>query len=332
MKRALIFILCILICLSSWLLAGCTANNDKKDETTTVPAATDTDPYSDDLPARMDYDKQVINVLCRDSYGVRDELAVNAEDMGNTVSALVYNRNLSVADRMNIVINPILIPDDPTNSWRTSSLKVQNSVLAGDNSYDIASMNFNTFIMAQGYFKDLNNIDSIDLDKYYWSHNFNDCFQIAGAQYCATGMAALSFYRYMYVMAYNEELLEQQKIDSLFDLVKSGEWTMEKLYTMTVDVYENRNSNDSKDASDFYGFVSGARTSIDAYWVSLNMTVLSKNSDGLFDLSIPLERVSNGTDAVIKQFWLNTGSYIVPTGDDNFDNEKICDIFVDSRA
>ncbi len=333
LKKVFLSALCLLLIFSMVGVTGCKKDDGEDDGAETTVATTEYSLYEDNLP-EMDYDGAEINVLCRNYADVADELHVDMDKLDTAVVELVYNRNLAVEKRMNIKINPILMADvaDAGHAyWATLAQEIQTSVLAQDSSYDIVWMPFNSFAAIHGYYRDLNEVESIDLNKYYYSQNFNECFSIEDSQYCASGMAALSFYRYMYIYAYNNEMFEVYDIDPLFEKVKSGQWTMEMLYNITSNIYAD-SGNNTRDAADTYGFVSGARTSIDPYWVTLDMTFLDKDADNVYVMDIDLERLTNGVDQIIKQYFMSTGTYIVPTGKDNFDNADILDIFVHGRA
>jgi|LSQX01.2.fsa_nt_gb maltose-binding protein MalE len=169
-ERLLLMILAVAIIAATTI--ACKNNSDEETDTetetssaveTTITEET-TDRYSekDDLPEKMNFDKDV-TVLIWDSI----ENEWYAEKMtGEVINDAIYQRNLTVEERMNIRFNFNQIPGDGGDTTRFVN-EVKSSVYAGDGVYTfISAYSRNAMMcMAEGLLQDLTEYDQIDLDR-----------------------------------------------------------------------------------------------------------------------------------------------------------------------
>ena len=131
----------------------------------------------------------------------------------------------------------------------------------------------------------------------------------------------------MYVTVYNNRIFTERGLEDLFDVVNDNRWTMEYQYELANDLYVDLNNIGERDDGDFYGFVSGARTSVDSYWVSCKAWVIGRDENNYYTYIGSTDRISGMVDQVLNLYYNCDGSYIIPYGDDNTDNAEIVNIF-----
>ena len=329
----------ISLLLAFLMTAACFASCGK-DEETVIDTSVETSGertygnYDDELPDGLHYNGAEITLLSRDALGQSDEF-VSEGTTGNLVSDAVYARNVAVEERLGVKFNQISLTDDTTNLHFTVIMALQNDVLSGTGEYDIVAAPSYTVMskVQDGIYANLKKMENLNLDKYYWAQDFNEWAEFGESQYYATGMVALSLYRFMYVTVYNNEFCADHGMEDIYELVKADAWTAEKQYQMTVQLYnDDGETSGTRDVEDTYGFVSGARTTVDAYLEAWNLNVLSRDSEGGYAYSGKIDKFDNIASGLLRLFYDNEGAYIVPTGLDNTDNAEILKVFANGKT
>lgn len=315
------------------LFGGCSSSKEGKVTTDHSSGTSETrsnDPYASDLPADLTYNDAEVNLLSRNAWGVSDEFF--SEGLSDSIiESAVYRRYSAVEDRLGIILKINLVEDNPTDTHATVVRKLEKDIATGDANYDLVAAPLFTLInyQARGFFADLNSLDYLDLSKLYWAQNANEGLSVGPTQYVATGAAMLSIYRFMYITIINTDFLKSLQFadNMVYDAVKNGNWTLDYQTEIAKDLYSDLNGDSKRDITDSYGFVSGARTSVDTYWVSTASTVVTKDADNYFLYSAPIERISGMVDKVLELFYDSEGSYVVSASMDNTDNASILNLF-----
>lgn len=278
-------------------------------EVTTEPAETTADPsYIADIPADLDFGGKTINIFATGQAFSKDEF--DAKSMtGSVVNDAVYTRNLAVEDALGVRLNVIVA--DPSSVYNVGNA-VRNAVATGDKSYDIATMPgyTHTSYVLEGDFYNLLNVENLDLDKLYWTQGFNQIMSNGNSQYVTCGAYSISMYRNMYITLYNKPVFQANGLEDLYDLVKADKWTFTKQTEMVANLYNDLNGNSERDASDFYGFVTGASTSVDPYWVGFHMPIMSLE-DGIYSVDYDTEKLIDIVTNVQNMLFRNEGVYCV---------------------
>lgn len=316
-------------------IAGCGNKNKGENEKDASGSQAQTEEgktygeYDCELPSGLNYGDREITILSRDAIGQSDEF-VSDGISDNLVLRSVYLRNGKVETTLGVKLNCVSMADDTTNNHATVIMAFQTDVLAQTGTYDIVAAPLYTMMpkVVDGIYYNLREMDYINLGKYYWAQGFNEWAEFGGAQYMATGAVALSLYRFMYVTVYNNDFFADNGLEDIYDLVKKDEWTAEKQYKMISDIYKDDGTTPGKrDEQDTYGFVSGARTSVDAYNEAWKLGALGRDNDGGYAYIGSKDKPGKIADKMLHLFYDGDGSYIVPTGKDNTDNAIILSMF-----
>ena len=260
------------------------------DEETTAAVTVDTD-WSYDLPV-LNYDGETIKFLVEGQSFAADEFA--AEDInGQLVNDAVYNRNLAVESELGV--NFEFKVASSTDVYAVGNT-IRTSVKGGSYLYDIVTMPgyTHTSYALEGDFCNLLRIDTLDLDKHYWTQGFNLIMSNGSRQYVASGAFSLSMIRNMYITLYNKSALESRNLPDLYTLAVNKEWTVGKQMEIIRDTYDDLNGDSRRDDGDFYGFVSGTNTSVDPYWVGFNLPILQVDkSTGIFSIDVNTDKMAD---------------------------------------
>jgi len=288
------------------LLCACADQTDPDKETTniqttTAPSDEETkSPYdiSDDLPAGLNYDGRVINVVSSDRSWWIDEVTVEQQN-GEVVNDAVYNRNLAVEARLNLKINNIKIPYANSNSSTVDAVRI--SVQAGSPDYDIAFVNAyqSLYNSLNGIYHNLYDIGYLDLTKPYWAQGVNQAIEFRGAQYAATGSIALSTMRFAFVTIFNKDIFDENNLAYLYEPVREHKWTLDYQYSLVRDFYFDINGNNREDNGDLYGFITNEYISSDPYWVACEVPILGRDADGSYQYVLNIEKLSDMVDKLL---------------------------------
>ena len=231
MKRWLIAILATLCVFST---VACSGKNPNNGSGTKDSSASDSTDNGSPVPDGLDYDNIKLNIGVRD----RDDIAFELDPERNTVDKLVTaieNRNRYSEDKLNLAMNIRTLP----GNWSQQAdfiTEVRNSAKAGGDdmldilfgpSYSMVSL------MLEGYF--LNLYDSqqakyLDLSSDWWNTSFIDECTYAGKLYVLEGELTLTMLDSSFVMFCDTQNFKSKVEDeSLYDVVRNREWTLEKL-------------------------------------------------------------------------------------------------------
>ncbi len=256
------------------------AGNSTGAQASSVPEETTAPPedrsFKSDLPEDLDFGGREVTFLVSGKSHSADEFN-SFEASGDIVDNAVFRRNSMVEDSLNINMN-VTVGDSSSDSYPGKIIKAL--IEAGSHTYDIITLPgyVQTRFAVDGCFYNLVGVENLDLDKHYWTQGFNEIMSNGIQQYVASGAYSLSLIRNMYITIYNKDLFTERNIPDLYDIAMKGEWTIDKQMELIKDTWTDLNGDGMRDEGDFYGFVSGTYTSVDPYWVSLNLPLLQLDS------------------------------------------------------
>lgn len=333
--RILSLILMITMILS--VLASC-----KKDKTTgenTIdsvantenenPGRTDTDEVldvEDDLPETLDLNEREFNILYRVESNLKNNEFTAEGESSSNIDQAVYRRNMAIEDRLNCFINPIGVVGTMDNIDEVNN-KVYQSELQGGKEYDIAAAMTSSMVTlaTQGCLTNLNSLNYFNADKDYWSQGFREALSVGEAQYFVTGPMSLSYYRYMFVTLFNQDLFRDTGVTSLYDTVNAGDWTLEKMAEVANNFYFDFNGDSQRDKGDSYGYYAHTGSSssmMDGFWECFELRIVQKDEvagfgENYYTYEFEGEKFVSAVDGVINLLKAE-GSY---SGDDITDND-----------
>ncbi len=253
MKKRLALLLALLMAATG---TAC-GNNPAAPET---EAATDTAPVvetvpeetavSDDLP-ESDFGGFAYNIFNANTIANDWFISVFVtaeEDSGDALPSAIYHRNLSVEDRLNIVISETEQTVD----------QIKTTIAAGDDTFDMALMQ-GTRMMNQaqaGYLLNLKSLPYQNFDKPYWDNNAADQLSIAGKLYLTAGDFITTQYDETICTFFNKKLLTNYQLEDPYTLVKEGKWTLDKVEEMSQAVVQDANGDGQFTAVDTFGMMS----------------------------------------------------------------------------
>lgn len=284
-------VLCITLTLAVTLSAcGDVTNSDSVEaetdatETTIPPEPAEPDYYAG--LTGLDLDGYTFTILSYDSSGGWNLYLTSDEESGELLNDASYRRGLEVEELLNCNIESVL-------DWNYESM-LKSSVLAGDGSdYDLIcfySPGQRAAYITDNLLYDWNEIPYLKLDAEWYNQSANEAYAIAGKQYFAVSDITFAGQQHARIL-YNKLLLDELGLDSPYQAVFDGEWTIERLQSDCKAAYSDLNGNTAVDEDDRFGLTTVASL--------LSILPLScgelpvKAVDGGFELNLYSEKIDN---------------------------------------
>jgi len=283
MKKQLAFLLTLLLLAPTLAACGDTAEETAVETTPaeTAPEETETE-LTDDLPS-MDFGG-VGFVVLTSSTGTQHTITAINEQTGDILNDAMYNRTQTIAEKYNIEFLDDHVPGD---AW--VSLDVfTNSILAGDQAYDLAMLlERRAFVMTnEGYFTDIGSLEHVNLSKPYWFQDVNETINFTDATYISYGSAQIGMYDMTHVLCFNQNMAADLGLESPYDLVLEGTWTLDKLQEMGQAAMRDANGDGEWGKEDIYAIVGGQNALPMNFLASARVRTIEMMDDGNVNIAL----------------------------------------------
>ncbi len=273
------------------LLAGtCVGCGEAVEDTTadTAPVSGETTAETADeggwqYPA-VNYDGAAYRVLNFDQLWNMYIHVDAAELTGEALNDAVYNRNRTVEEKLNVVIDEKTMERGDAGAITLITDHAQTTIMAGLDEYDVMMLpvNQNISLVTEGYFTDLAQVDGLHLSETWWDQDIIDAVTLDGKLYFTSGSANLMAFEAMWCLYFNENLLADNGLDKPYDLVREGKWTIDKLSEYCAAV-ANLNGDTAfawdKNGSCFWG-ISSLNSSPEKFLFSSGVRYTTTDGDG----------------------------------------------------
>ena len=182
------------------------------------------------------------------------------EQTGEVVNDALYERDLTISDAYNVVIEYPETPDSPD-----TANDIANSVLAGDFYCDLyidALSNGRTYMsgaFTKGALYNLLDVPHLQLDQSWWSELLYDKLQYKGKMYFTSGDVATASYNSPACVFMNLTTAQNQNIavEEIYQLVYEGAWTIDEVTKRTAGLRVDLNGDgEVKVVDDSFGIIS----------------------------------------------------------------------------
>ncbi len=267
---------------------------------------------SDDL-GEYDFGGQAFRVLMpapgTDTYDAVTYEIVAEELTGDACNDAVYNRNIRIAERFNTEIQ-LLEEKDNHNM-------VKSSVTAGTNDFDVVGgYNYQAYyyISANTLLNWLD-VPNVNLEKPWHNAMANEGATINGILYAICSDLSITSMTYTYAIFFNvQQMLNQgYAANDLYDMVRNGEWTIDKLAEMTSAMYVDNNGDGKKDAEDNYGFGYFVMNPCDVWTAAFDQPITKINDRGLIEPALMCDKTVSIMEKLYDFHYNNEGVYLNAT-------------------
>jgi len=142
-------------------------------------------------------------------------------------------------------------------------------------------------LMMNGVLVDLLSNDILHFDAPWWNEKMVDSCTLYDKMYFCTGDISYELLGQLFAMQFNKDmaasvglseyLTQTYGVETLYDLVESGDWTIDTMMTIAKQFYEDKDGTKTQD--DRFGFVTTV-VALDAFWAGSNLRYLEQGNDG----------------------------------------------------
>ena len=333
-KRILALVLAVLTVLP--MLVACTDN--KSGGGTGTGGGTNVDVPGTVVPNDLTFSGETFTILCREDNAWGEwlhEIAAD-EDATELVNEAVYKRNLQVEEMFDLEkLEAYAIPgqwdvkDDFTNTFR-------NSILSNSASFDLimshqAYMSYDptlnelyTNLYDVPYIK-----DNLDADYYY--PDVVEELTINGKLYFLLGDYSLTYWENAYVLYFNKTIAEDNNLEDIYQLVRDGEWTVDKMMELAKGKWVDTNGDLWPGEEDSFGYVSEINNTPDAYEAHFDVPMTSRDENGTVIFNVDQSKMVSVLEKII-DFKKSDDTYFEYFADQPEDANTIDKIFREGRS
>ena len=324
MKR---FLSCALLISMLASLSACGGEGAQGGETTVGEQTTAAETSPDNIPLGTNLNGATVKIYVR---GDTIDSEFDNQETGDVVDDAVYNRNRKIEERLNVKLE--YMSNTSESYWDDRNIymdTVRAAVLANDGSIDIAAglSNIMPYLAQDGMFINLmrSDIPYLNFDSPWWPAELTDELSVNGRLYMASGEACLGVIKGMMCFYFNKDIIENNNLESPYDLVTSGKWTLDKMAEMASSVYSDLNGNAKVDIDDQFGFYISSVNHAPNFVLASGMRLTTNDANGLPEYDLGSERIINLVDK-LNTIMVND-AMLADTGDES--GEKC---FTDGRC
>ena len=296
--------------------------NAATDAVTTAETADPNDPYaarmqvSAGLPEGLDFGGAHLRSMVNDT---NDNVMANDiyidQATGEIVDDALYNRRVYVEELLNVVIDP----SEVVSSTDASSM-IRKSVNAGDDAYDLY---LEHMIQAgidtlEGLFCNWYDIPYMDFTHPWYPQDSIESITMDGTMYLLLSDIMLSSFHNTYCYYFNRDIAADYDLPDIYDIVRSGAWTLDKVAELSKGVYKDVNGDGKQDAGDQYGYATSIDSNVVTYFWAFDVPLIDVSS-GKPELVANNERAVNTVSMLDDFFFKNENTYIASVWTDFID-------------
>ena len=266
----------LLLCamLTSMVACGQGASDETSAELnadTTVVEETE-DVIADNLPER-DFDGKTFTSLIP---AWTASLMAAEELNGEVLNDALYNRDRTVEARFNTTIVSHIVDDSAT--------EIKNVIASGDDLYQIASDGIVSLgiNLMQDWYLNAREIPYLNFEQPWYPSEvtkeltYKDVTFIFISDYSIASMDMTD------CLFWNRDLAEEYGLEDIYEVVKEGKWTKDKMEEMCLGVYQDVNGDGTRDDGDRYGIALDFKGDPSTITFSFGHRVLQRQDDGTF--------------------------------------------------
>ncbi|MBQ6262702.1 MAG: hypothetical protein IJK58_04225 [Clostridia bacterium] len=243
MKKRIIalFILCTLILA---VFAGCDKNKPAETETDVISQDTEYEEpeqtaeiraYVEELASEVNYNGKSFVYMG----GQADNFPTKEEEIGEITSDALYYRQRDIVSLFGVAWENVNLE----GSEEVKQTMI-DEVMAGGSSFDLINGYVRSVgrpTLNAGVLHEVQGLSAIDLDREWWNQSIKSNYSLAGKLYFLLGPINVYNYLDTEVVIFNKRVTGMFGIDDdeLYDSVKTGKWTIDKMFEIAGRIPEN---------------------------------------------------------------------------------------------
>ena len=317
-------------------LAACgskPAETTKANVETQTPKETDERlAVEDNVPTTLSFNGDTVTFFSREDQDIYKYEIACEELLNNTLFDAIHYRNIDVENRLNVKIANVRQMMYGGNNVTLWNQTLSTSVLTNTGDYDGAMIytSQSSPLAKDGIFYNLLTLSPeyggegyFDFSKPWWNQSLVDELSIFGTLFFAGGDVTVTEITDLFGIVFNKDLFEEkfpeERVDGLYQAVRDGSWTIEKMTDYVSEVWDDINANGVIDAGDTVGLLSLAVNSgaadMDGWVYAMGLEITETNEYGEPELVLHTHpNLIPAYEAVKKLFYSSPGTLAVKDG------------------
>ncbi|MCI8387428.1 MAG: hypothetical protein HFE63_03045 [Clostridiales bacterium] len=272
------------------LLPSCAStSDDSKSQDSSIDSAKSTEPTTEvnylDTISKKDFGGDTFRVYVN-SASDRPNLHAGEEN-GEVINDSMYNRDMTVGDMFKCKIEYTSYEDK--NALYKDVVRL---ISAGDDFADIIITSLFEGVgtlAASEMLVDIGSLDGINISADWWCQSMNETMIFNDKLYAVSGPMALCYCYAPYAFFANLDMAEDFGLESVYDLVNSSKWTIDKMSSMMKDIYFDVNSNGVVDSEDRFPMTMTLESG-KAFYIGCGMRMAEKSTNGDVKMNIDSQK------------------------------------------
>lgn len=287
MKRIFTLFLALALLIGATACGSETPSDTKPDNTTSAVTEEATDNTPAIFKKGLNFNGDTVTFLVRS--GNVDEIYASAET-GDIVNDAIYKSRVAVEDKLNLKFNFVERVGTSPQERSEYADHLAQTVMAGDDTYDWAEMMAAVYpsVIKKGILKDLSDAEHLEFDSPWWGGDLKKQATIGNGLYFLVGDYSTGYLSDVFCIYFNKQLFENYKLEDPYELVRSGNWTLDKLIEMSEAGSQDLNGDGKYDYEDSLGFVVHDQYHLCGFMKSNEVDAFTSNGSG-FDYSFGTE-------------------------------------------
>ena len=215
---------------------------------------------------------------------------------GEIINDAIFHRNEKILDKYGVTVEWLERDEE------SYVLNFTNAVMAEDDSFQFAAVHVIQAgtLASQGLLLDMNELPHIDMTQPWWNQNARESLTGNGKTYI--GQNDIPTYMVIcsnHIMYYNKDIAEEYGIPDINQLVRDGDWTMDKLYELSGLVSDDLDGNSIMDENDLWGLIT-TTGSTSIFLPSCDQAIMENDENGIPQLVLNTPKTADIVERVYK--------------------------------
>ena len=326
-KKLMSAILAALMLASSAAMFSCSdaGTSEEANTDTAAPSASEeiveeaepeVEEIKPDLPADLKFTGSTFTFGVVDNANARNFLVME-ELTGEALNDAQYSVIETAQEELDITIEQNVLTTGYPAAGSLTPL-----IAAGDDTIQVANVFCvdTTTLLTGGQILDYKDVPHIDLDKPYWDKSVNNELMLGNMRYAAIGDLSISTHDLTYILLFNKQSIIDFGMESPYDLVNSGKWTVDTMAAMMEGATMDANGDGQWTRDDKYGYAAHTKMTLPSFWIGAGFQTIALDETGTPQLHIGDEAFVNFFDKVFQITYDNGSKY---NGADRNDGQDV---------
>ena len=305
-----IFLVLLTLCMVLGCMAGCKDEKPQEQESVDPSLMQGFEDTRYNFPTEIKLKDGELNFFNFEAY-YNCILYIDVDSYTDNISQAVFERNAAFEEKYKVLVMERKYPFTGRNETFSGATKeLQALQQAGDDQYDAiyVSLYDQSILLSSGALRNLCDVEGLNLNSEWWDQQLTNSYMFAdGSCYVASSPLNLMSYETTYVNFFNPDIADERNIENMFNLVRNGTWTIEKMLTIIQDSGVITTNTDGSytyvtEDTGFYGISVHSQSPM-RFLRGANVSFVNQNDKGSYRfICSDTDRFSRVSDLLLRLF------------------------------